>query len=70
MANPMETEFFGLLAGPPWHLRGPGPGCPALGSRLPPRGIPPRPRRRCLGRGLAQPVVYEAPLSGFFVAVV
>eukprot|EP00969_Alexandrium_andersonii_P311884 13781204-Alexandrium_andersonii.AAC.1 len=35
----METKLFGLLVGPPWHLRGLGPACPVLGSRLPPRGF-------------------------------
>eukprot|EP00969_Alexandrium_andersonii_P317366 14021625-Alexandrium_andersonii.AAC.1 len=33
MANPMKTKFLGLRVGPPWHLRGPGPGVPVLGSR-------------------------------------
>eukprot|EP00969_Alexandrium_andersonii_P151071 6679512-Alexandrium_andersonii.AAC.1 len=53
MANPTETKLFGLLVGPPWHLRGPGPGCPVLGSRLPPRRVPPRPR--CVPRGAPAP---------------
>eukprot|EP00969_Alexandrium_andersonii_P170801 7551193-Alexandrium_andersonii.AAC.1 len=32
MANPMEPKFVGLLAGPPWHLRGSGPEVAGAGA--------------------------------------
>eukprot|EP00969_Alexandrium_andersonii_P245486 10848422-Alexandrium_andersonii.AAC.1 len=62
----MEPKLIGLPAGPPWHLRGSGPGYAGTGAAVaaPTRRPPFRRSRR-----YAQHYGYEGPLGGIFARV-
>eukprot|EP00969_Alexandrium_andersonii_P339035 14985172-Alexandrium_andersonii.AAC.1 len=61
----METKLLGLLAGPPWHLRGPGPGSAGAGvaAAAPPPGSLSSSPPSSGDRGFGQHSGYEAPLG-------